>query len=82
MAGGAWASFDEQRKRTLKPGMLRRGHRRPLFGPDAARVLDTQVAVTIFDGRVVYDRAAKPQTDDLACRVTCDADFGAPSSCW
>jgi predicted amidohydrolase YtcJ len=34
-----------------------------LFGPDAARILDTQVAVTIFDGRVIFDRAAKPQTD-------------------
>jgi predicted amidohydrolase YtcJ len=34
-----------------------------LFGPDAVKVLDTQVAITIFDGRVVFDRAAKPQTD-------------------
>jgi predicted amidohydrolase YtcJ len=64
-ADGAWASFDEQRKGTLKPGMLAdvvilTG---TLFGPEAAKVIDTQVAVTIFDGRVVYDRAARPQTD-------------------
>jgi predicted amidohydrolase YtcJ len=64
-AGGAWASFDEKRKGTLKPGMfadvvILTG---ALFGPDAARVLDTQVAVTIFDGRVVYDRSAGPQTE-------------------
>jgi predicted amidohydrolase YtcJ len=65
-AGGAWASFDEQRKGTLKPGMLADLVilSAALFGPDAAKVLDTQVSVTIFDGRVVYDRAAKPQTDD------------------
>jgi hypothetical protein len=61
----AWASFDEQRKGTLKPGMLAdvvilTG---ALFGPDAAKILDTQVAVTIFDGRVVYDRSARPATD-------------------
>ena len=63
-AGGAWASFDEQRKGTLKPGMLADVVilSAALFGPDAAKVLDTQVAVTIFDGRVVFDRAAKPQT--------------------
>jgi len=65
-AGGAWASFDEQRKGTLKPGMIADVVilSAALFGPDAATILDTQVAVTIFDGRVVYDRAAKPQTDD------------------
>jgi predicted amidohydrolase YtcJ len=64
-AGGAWASFDEQRKGTLKPGMLADVVilSAALFGPDAARILDTQVAVTIFDGRVIFDRAAKPQTD-------------------
>jgi predicted amidohydrolase YtcJ len=65
-SGGAWASFDEQRKGTLKPGMLAdvvilSG---ALFGPDAAKILETKIAVTIFDGRVVYDSAAKPQTDD------------------
>jgi predicted amidohydrolase YtcJ len=65
-AGGAWASFDEKRKGTLTPGMLAdvvilTG---ALFGPDAAKVLETQVAVTIFDGRVVYDRSAAAHTDD------------------
>lgn len=63
--GGAWASFDEQRKGTLAPGMLAdvvilSGD---LFGPDAARILDMQVAVTIFDGRVVFERSAPPSTN-------------------
>jgi predicted amidohydrolase YtcJ len=56
-AGGAWASFDEQRKGTLKPGML--ADIVILTGDiftDPPRILDTQVAVTIFDGRVVYER--------------------------
>ena len=63
--GAAWASFDEQRKGTLERGMLAdivilTGD---VFAPEPAQILETQVAVTIFDGRVVYDRSAKPQTD-------------------
>ena len=59
-AGGAWASFDEQRKGTLEPGML--ADIVILTGDiftDPPRVLDSDVAVTIFDGRVVYERGDK-----------------------
>lgn len=56
-SAGAWASFDEHRKGTLERDMLAdlvilTGD---IFAP-GARVLDASVAVTIFDGRVVYDR--------------------------
>jgi len=56
----AWASFDEQRKGTLKAGMLADI---VVLSDDIfaskARSLDlasTRVAVTVFDGKVVYQR--------------------------
>jgi predicted amidohydrolase YtcJ len=55
----AWASFDEHRKGTLERDMLAdlvilTGD---IFaGPLAQRDWDAEVAVTIFDGRVVYTR--------------------------
>jgi predicted amidohydrolase YtcJ len=57
-SGAAYASFDEQRKGTLARGMLAdivilTGD---VFEAPPERVLDTQVAVTIFDGKIVYDR--------------------------
>ncbi len=56
-AAGAYASFDEQRKGTLKAGMLADI---VILTSDVfeeeARLLDAEVATTIFDGRVVYDR--------------------------
>jgi len=63
-SAGAWASFDEQRKGTLEPGMLAdivilTGD---IFEP-GARLLDSKVAVTIFDGRVVYDREQEGKTE-------------------
>lgn len=63
-AAGAWASYDEQRKGTLEPGMLAdivilTGD---IFAP-GARLLDARVAKTIFDGRVVYDRERASATD-------------------
>jgi predicted amidohydrolase YtcJ len=56
-AGGAFASFDDQRKGTLAPGMLADIVilTSDIFAPDA-KVLDSHVALTIFDGRIVYDR--------------------------
>lgn len=56
-AGGAFASFDDQRKGTLEAGMLAdvvilSGD---IFSPDIP-ILGTDVTVTIFDGRVVYSR--------------------------
>jgi predicted amidohydrolase YtcJ len=54
----AWASFDEQRKGTLAPGMLADivVLTDDIFQADAASLARTGVAVTIFDGRVVYRR--------------------------
>jgi predicted amidohydrolase YtcJ len=56
-SAGAWASFDEHRKGTLAPGMLADivVLTSDIFAP-GARLLDTQVALTVFDGRVVFDR--------------------------
>jgi predicted amidohydrolase YtcJ len=55
--GAAFASFDEQRKGTLAAGMLADVVilTSDIFAP-GAKPLDAQVAVTVFDGRVVYDR--------------------------
>lgn len=63
-AVGAWASFDEHRKGTLAPGMLADivVLTSDIFAPDA-RLLDTAVALTIFDGRVVFDREQAGKTD-------------------
>jgi predicted amidohydrolase YtcJ len=57
-AAGAWASFDEQRKGTVAPGMLADlvVLSEDIFKPDVADLTDTQVDVTIFDGKVVYRR--------------------------
>ena len=62
-AGAAFASFDDQRKGTLAPGMLADVVilSSDIFAPDA-KVLDSHVAVTIFDGRIVYDREQDPGT--------------------
>ena len=62
--GGAWASFDEQRKGTLEAGMLADivVLTSDIFAPDA-RVLDTQVALTIFNGRIVFDREQPERTE-------------------
>lgn len=58
-SGAAYASFDEQRKGTLTKGMLADivVLSTDIFDAPPERVLDAQVAVTIFDGKVVYDRA-------------------------
>ena len=55
--GAAYASFDDQRKGTLAPGMLADVVilTSDIFAP-GAKVLDAQIAMTVFDGRVVYDR--------------------------
>ena len=60
-SGGAWASFDEQRKGTIAPGMLAdlvilSGD---IFKSAAADVAATRVEVTIFDGKVVYRRGQR-----------------------
>jgi predicted amidohydrolase YtcJ len=57
-AAGAWASFDEQRKGTVAPGMLADlvVLSEDIFKPETADLTETQVDVTIFDGKVVYRR--------------------------
>jgi predicted amidohydrolase YtcJ len=57
-ADAAYASFDESRKGRLAPGQLADivVLTRDVFGQAPASADDLQVAVTIFDGRVVYRR--------------------------
>jgi predicted amidohydrolase YtcJ len=56
-SGSAWASSDEHRKGTLKAGMLADvvilSH--DIFG-GAAKLAAAEVAMTIFDGKIVYRR--------------------------
>ena len=61
-SGAAWASFDEQRKGTLEPGMLADlvVLSEDIFGAPPSRLASTRVAVTIFDGKIVYQRDGKP----------------------
>ena len=56
--GAAWASFDEHRKGTLERDMLADivVLTRDIFSLPAGGLAETGVAVTIFDGRVVYQR--------------------------
>ncbi len=57
-SGPAWASFDEQRKGTLAAGMLADlvVLSEDIFDAPTSRLASTRVAVTIFDGRIVYRR--------------------------
>jgi len=57
-SGAAYASFDEQRKGTLARGMLADivVLTTDIFATPSERILDAKVAVTIFDGKVVYSR--------------------------
>jgi predicted amidohydrolase YtcJ len=58
-SAGAYASFDEQRKGSISPGMLAdlvvlTGD---ILTAPPSRLAATEVAVTIFDGKVVYQRS-------------------------
>jgi predicted amidohydrolase YtcJ len=57
----AWASFDEHRKGTLKRDMLADivVLSRDIFSVSPSRLADTEVTVTIFNGKVVFSRAAE-----------------------
>ena len=57
----AYASFDEQRKGTLAPGML--ADIAVLSGDILSGAADVVVEATVFDGKVVYQRNAKAQSD-------------------
>ncbi len=57
-AGAAYASFEEERKGRIAPGMLADVVvlSADIFTLPPARVLEAEVATTIFDGAVVYRR--------------------------
>jgi hypothetical protein len=57
----AWASFDEQRKGTLAPGMLADivVLDSDIFDTPPAKLASAVVEVTIFDGKIVYRRGAQ-----------------------
>jgi hypothetical protein len=61
----ARASFDEQRKGALKKGMLADivVLSRDIFNAPESELARTTVAVTIFDGKIVYRRESRATTD-------------------
>ena len=62
-ADAAWASFDDQRKGSLQRGMMADIVilTSDIFAP-GRRLMDVEVDMTIFDGEVVYSRAADAGT--------------------
>ena len=61
----AWASFDDQRKGVIAPGMLAdivvlSGD---IFAPGSERPAAVSVALTIFDGKVVYRGITRLETE-------------------
>ena len=59
--GAAWASFDEHRKGSLARDMLADivVLTKDIFGLPPQRIGEAEVAVTIFDGKVVYQRSTE-----------------------
>jgi hypothetical protein len=59
-AGGAYASFEEKEKGQIVVGMLAdlAVHSKDLLALAPEEILKTEVDITIFDGRVVYERTA------------------------
>ncbi|HQR46886.1 MAG TPA: amidohydrolase family protein, partial [Thermoanaerobaculia bacterium] len=59
-SAGAYASFDEERAGRLAPGFRADVVvlSKDVFAQPSARFLDAVVAATVFDGKVVYERAA------------------------
>jgi hypothetical protein len=62
----AYASFDEQRKGSLKKGMLADlvVLSDDIFNLPATDMERATVAATIFDGKIVYQRTAKTTNPD------------------
>lgn len=59
--GAAWASFDEHRKGSLERDMLADIVilSKDVFALPASRLTEAEVAVTIFDGKIVYRRSTE-----------------------
>jgi predicted amidohydrolase YtcJ len=59
----AWASFDEQRKGTLARDMLADVVvlTKDIFAVPPSRLSDADVSVTIFDGKVVFQKNAETE---------------------
>jgi hypothetical protein len=57
----AYASFDEQRKGSIKPGMLADlvVLEADIFSIPPSMLASTRVSVTIFDGKIVYQKNAR-----------------------
>jgi predicted amidohydrolase YtcJ len=56
--GSAYASFDETNKGTIEPGKLADCAvlSEDIFALDPVKIADVKVVLTIFDGKVVYQR--------------------------
>jgi predicted amidohydrolase YtcJ len=64
-SGAAWASFDEQRKGTIAPGMLADlvMLSTDIFKAPPSKLAAVTVVMTIFDGKIVYRRDRRALTD-------------------
>ncbi len=61
----AWASFDEQRKGSISAGMLADliVLSDDIFAMPAGTLASTSVRVTVFDGKVVFQRTPRSETE-------------------
>jgi hypothetical protein len=61
--GSAYAQFDDQIKGSLEPGELAdlAVLSQDIFHIDPVQIQNTHVDLTIFDGRIIYDRSAPPE---------------------
>jgi predicted amidohydrolase YtcJ len=66
-SGAAWASFDEQRKGSISPGMLADlvVLSEDIFEAEQPNLRTTTVAATIFDGKIVYRRSPRSETEPV-----------------
>lgn len=64
-SGAAFASFDEQRKGTIEPGMLADlvVLSTDIFSAPPSRLAEAGVVMTIFDGKIVYRRDGRALSD-------------------
>ncbi len=67
-SSAAWASFDDQRKGSIAPGMLADMVvlSEDIFETPAEKLPTVSVAVTIFDGKIVYRRLPRSETEPVA----------------